>query len=152
MENNTQIFYSGKTGGFYFTEIHGESVPDDAVEIDRSEYESLLTAQSEGYSIVPDSNGFPILIEPPKPEPYIPTQVSRAQGKAALISAGLWDSVELYVAAISDPTEKALAYVSLNDTTHWSRTSPFLHAAATALDLTSKQVDDLFVAASKIEL
>lgn len=48
--------------------------------------------------------------------------------------------------------ETALALVALNDTTHWQRTSPFLNAAATALGLTSEQLDDLFIQASGIEL
>lgn len=83
---------------------------------------------------------------------YIPSHVTRAQGKAALIRAGLWRGVIDYVASIEDAKEKALADVSLNDTTHWQRTSPFLNAAATALGLTQTQLDDLFVTASGIEL
>lgn len=79
-------------------------------------------------------------------------QVSRAQGKAALIRSGLWQGVLDYVASIEDATEKALAQVALNDTVTWQRTSPFLNTAATALGLTQTQLDDLFVAASEIEL
>lgn len=88
---------------------------------------------------------------PPVPEP-VPRQVTRAQGKAALITAGLWSAVESYVDGIEDPTEKALALVALNDTTHWNRTSPFLNAAAAALGLADEQLDDLFRQAAKIEL
>lgn len=82
----------------------------------------------------------------------VPHQVSRAQGKAALIQAGLWQGVLDYVASIEDATQKAIAEVALNDTTYWQRTSPFLNAAATALGLTQEQLDDLFVTASEIEL
>ena len=87
----------------------------------------------------------------PEP-PYVPQQVTRAQGKAALIAAGLWGAVESYVAGIADATEKALSLVALNDTTHWQRTSPFLNAAAQALGLTSEQLDELFQQAAEIEL
>lgn len=90
-------------------------------------------------------------LNPPAP-PYVPQQVTRAQGKAALIQADLWDAVESYVDNISDPTENALALVALNDTTHWNRTSPFLNDAAAALGLTEQQLDDLFVQAATIEL
>ncbi len=88
---------------------------------------------------------------PPGPEP-VPHQVTRAQGKAALITAGLWPDVLAYVEAMTDPTEKALAEVALNDTTHWQRTSPFLNAAAAALGLSDEQLDDLFRRAAEIEL
>lgn len=90
-------------------------------------------------------------LNPPIPE-YIPQQVSRAQGKAALIQAGLWGAVESYVNGIGDAVEKALALVALNDTTHWRRDSPFLNKAAKALGLTDEQLDDLFIEAAKIEL
>ena len=82
----------------------------------------------------------------------IPVSVSRAQGKAALITAGLWPGVLAFVAAITDPTERALAEVALHDTRQWHRSSPFFNSAATALGLTGEQLDALFLAASKIEL
>ena len=82
----------------------------------------------------------------------VPESVTRAQGKAALITAGLWSGVMSFVASIPDPTERALAEVSLHDTQQWHRSSPFFNAAATALGLTGEQLDALFLAASKIEL
>ena len=88
----------------------------------------------------------------PPPPPVVPAQVARAQGKAALIGAGLWAGVEAFVAAIIDPTERALAEVALHDTQQWQRNSPFLNAAKDGLGLTDEQLDELFVAASKIEL
>lgn len=87
---------------------------------------------------------------PPAPAPTVPQSVSRAQGKAALIAAGLWPAVLAYVAAIADPTDKALAEVALNDTQEWRRDSLFLNSAATALGMTSAQLDQLFVDASGI--
>src|SRR5690554_4634605 len=88
----------------------------------------------------------------PPVQPYVPEQVTRAQCKAALIQSGLWQDVLDYVDGITDPTEKALAEVALNDTTHWRRDSPFLNAAAQALNLTSEQLDELFQQAAEIEL
>lgn len=79
-----------------------------------------------------------------------PTNISRAQGKAALIAAGLWPAVLAYVNAIADPTDKALAEVALNDTQDWRRDSLFLNSAATALGMTAAQLDQLFVDASGI--
>lgn len=146
------MFYSRQTGGFYDTEIHGENIPADAVEITREQHAALLQGQSEGKQITADENGFPVLIDPPPAPPYVPQQVTNAQGAAALIQAGLWQPVLDYVDAMTDPTEKALAEVALHRTTHWQRTSPFLNAAAAALDLTSEQLDDLFRQAAEIEL
>ena len=89
------------------------------------------------------------LAPPPAP---IPQVVTRAQGKAALIGAGLWDDVLAYVDAIEDPTQQALARVALDDTTEWRRDSPFLTDAAAALGLSETQLDDLFVTAAAIIL
>ena len=88
-------------------------------------------------------------VAPPVP---VPESVTRAQGKAALITAGLWPGVLAFVAAIPDPTERALAEVALHDTQQWHRSSPFFNAAATELGLSGEQLDALFLAASKIEL
>lgn len=92
------------------------------------------------------------LPEPESAPPHVPQQVTNAQGVAALIQAGLWQSVLDYVDAMTDPTEKALAEVALHRTTHWRRDSPFLTAAAAALGLTDQQLDDLFVQAAEIRL
>lgn len=146
------MFYSKTTGGFYDTAIHGDNIPADAVEITAEQHAALLQGQSEGKQIVGDENGYPVLQDPPPAPPYVPQQVTSAQGKAALITAGLWDAVESYVDSITDPTEKALALVALNDTTHWNRSSPFLNGAATALGLSSEDLDNLFIQAAEIEL
>ena len=85
-------------------------------------------------------------------EHVVPQQVARAQGKAALIGAGMWPSVLAFVAAIPDETQRLLAEVALHDTQHWQRNSPFLTAAKDGLGLTDEQLDALFVAAAQIEL
>lgn len=82
----------------------------------------------------------------------VPQTVKRSQGKAALIVAGLWDDVLAFVAAISDPTERALAEVALHDTQEWRRDSPFLQRAAEALGMDAEDLDALFLTAEGIEL
>ena len=90
---------------------------------------------------------------PPEPEPvYVPQQITRAQGKAALIMQGHWQAVLDYVASIQDPTQRALAEVALNDTLTWERSSPFLNAAAAGLGVTDEQLDALFIQAGGIAL
>lgn len=61
------MFYSPTTQGFYTTEIHGEDIPGDAVEISDAAHAALLTAQSAGQRIVTGSAGAPIAIDPPGP-------------------------------------------------------------------------------------
>ena len=92
----------------------------------------------------------------PEPEPVevsvVPQSVSRAQGKLALISAGLWPAVIAFVEGLTDPSQKAYAEVALNDTQEWRRDSPFLAAAAASLSISDEQLDALFITANGIRL
>ena len=90
---------------------------------------------------------------PPEPQPIpVPQQITRAQGKAALIMQGLWGAVLDYVASIQDPTQRALAEVALNDALTWERSSPFLNVAAEGMGMTDEQLDALFIQAAGIAL
>lgn len=88
---------------------------------------------------------------PVDPSP-IPQTITRAQGKAALIQAGLWPQVLAFMAGIEDPNDKLLAEVALNDTVNWERSSPFLARVAAELGLSQQQLDELFIAAAAIVL
>ncbi|MCG9094472.1 DUF4376 domain-containing protein [Laribacter hongkongensis] len=59
------MFYSRFTCGFYTREIHGDGVPDDAVEITAEQHAALLAGQSAGQLITADENGYPVLCDPP---------------------------------------------------------------------------------------
>ena len=61
------MFYSVQTNGFYASEIHGDNIPSDAVEITPEQHAALLQGQSEGKVIAADANGNPILGDPPAP-------------------------------------------------------------------------------------
>lgn len=61
------MFYSKTTGGFYSTEIHGESIPVDAVVISDEAYRELLSGQAGGGMIVGDENGYPRIHTPSGP-------------------------------------------------------------------------------------
>ena len=92
----------------------------------------------------------------PEPAPVqasgVPQSVSRAQGKLALIGAGLWPAVIAFVEGIADPTQRAYAEVALYDTQEWRRDSPFLTSASAALDLSDEQLDALFITAGGLQL
>lgn len=103
--------------------------------------------RGDAWLILPER---PPLPEPPPPP--VPQTVSRAQGKAALIHAGLWSQIVAFFASIPDDTQRALAEVALNDTQEWRRDSPFLAQAAQALGLGEAELDALFVAAAQVQL
>src|SRR5690554_636524 len=58
------MFYSKQTGGFYDPEIHGNNIPEDAVEISKELHSSLLQGQASGKVIVSDESGYPVLSDP----------------------------------------------------------------------------------------
>jgi len=55
------MFYSKSTNGFYSLEIHGESMPQDVVEITEEQYASLFDGQANGKKIVANDDGLPTL-------------------------------------------------------------------------------------------
>lgn len=61
------MFYSAKTKGFYDPDIHGDNIPDDAVEVGREYHAELMTAQANGKLIAANDNGEPVAIDPPPP-------------------------------------------------------------------------------------
>ena len=76
------MFFSKSTGGFYAREIHGDNIPDDAVEITEAEHAALLEGQSQGKLIVADANGRPILQDPAPPEPPTREQIEALRLRA----------------------------------------------------------------------
>jgi len=93
-----------------------------------------------------------IKIDPALVPTPVPQQITRAQGKVVLIQMGLWPQLLAFVEAIEDPVEKAVAEVAINDTVYWQLNSPFLNQAATALDISQEQMDQLFIQASQVLL
>lgn len=88
-----------------------------------------------------------------EPAPVVvPQTITRAQGKIALIMSGRWPAVLAHVEAIADPTAKAMAEVALHDTLNWERASPTVAQMAEALNMTSGELDQLFISAAKVVL
>lgn len=77
----------------------------------------------------------------------VPAVVSRLQAKAALFQAGLLSQVE---AAISEADP--IVQMAWADAIEFRRQSPVILAMAGELNLSEAQVDDLFRAASLIEI
>ncbi|MBS7440632.1 phage tail protein [Pseudomonas syringae] len=60
-------FWSSKRSAFCRSDILGDGMPDDAVEVSTADYRALLDGQAEGKLIVSDPDGFPTLEDPPPP-------------------------------------------------------------------------------------
>lgn len=93
--------------------------------------------------------GDPVFEDAPR---VIPQTVSRAQGKASLLSFGLLDDVEAYIEAMPEGVDKKLALLAYNETNEWHRESPFLQQMASEIGLTQEQLDNLFIVAATIIL
>ncbi len=80
------IKYSGQTGGFYVSAIHGDKIPSDAVEITEEVHDALLAGLSSGQSIVLDANGTPTLQRAidPRSEAQILADAKALSGAAML--------------------------------------------------------------------
>lgn len=107
-------------------------IPSDPGNRDWVAYQAWLAAGN-----VPDP-----YIVPPAP---IPSPVSRMQAMVAMSRAGLLTSVQNWIT-----TQDAETQLIWNTATDFSRSSTLLNNAATALNLTSAQVDQLFITAATI--
>lgn len=58
------LFYSKSENGFYSRAVHGDKMPDDAMEISQGEHLALLLGQIVGKQITGDDDGRPYLIDP----------------------------------------------------------------------------------------
>jgi hypothetical protein len=70
------MYCSKETSGFYDPKLN-EVMPGDAVEVSREQYLSLLVGRNGGLVIDFDSDGRPILVDPPPPSPEALAVVER---------------------------------------------------------------------------
>lgn len=88
--------------------------------------------------------GVPTAYAPPA-EPF-PVTVTAAQAKIALYNAGLLDQVRAAVQA--HPYE--LVRLWYENAGVWERGNPYVQALGVEIGLTDEQIDELFIAASRI--
>lgn len=102
------------------------------------------TIESVLASIIPDGE----IIDTEDEEPIIvPQVVSKFQGKAALLAAGLLSTVETVINSTeTDPLVK----LAWDNVTEFHRQSPMILALSVPLGLTDEQLDQLFIAANTI--
>lgn len=134
------MFYSKSTNGFYNSEINGDNIPSDAVEITQEYYELLLAGQSDGKQIVGDGQGCPILIDP---APVEITVVTMRQARLALLQENQLDDVEALIT-----TREQLIW--WNYSTVVEKYNPMVQQIATALSWTPEYLTQLFELANTL--
>jgi hypothetical protein len=94
------MFYSATTSGFYDRTVHGDNIPEDAVEITKEQHASLLDGQALGLVIVADPTGKPVLA--PQPEPTDEELAARHRAKRdRLLAESDW--VVIKAAELDEP-------------------------------------------------
>jgi len=112
-----------------------------------------LVGTETWYNIETSEQYLAWLAEGNTPEPYvppptpIPATVTRFQALAVLAAGGYLPTIKTYIATLGEDNIIRLAWENAAD---WERTSPTLNALATMLNLTSAEVDDLFIAAAQV--
>lgn len=100
------MLYSASTRGFYSREIHGDSIPADAVEITQEKYAELLEGQTAGLVIAAGPDGVPVLQEPPAPTPEQIIETMRAAIQAHMDAAAQgygYDDIKAAVTYADEP-------------------------------------------------
>lgn len=80
------------------------------------------------------------------PSPLVPQSVGALQGLLAIDQAGLSSAYEAWA---NDPARTFAERAFINKAQNWRRDDATLIAAATALGLTSEQVDNMFMLADE---
>jgi len=81
-------FYSPSTGCTYLPAIHGENIPDDAVEISENVFELVIANPEQGKIRAHDEKGLPYLVDAPvvTPDPGVTERTWRD----AELSSVIW--------------------------------------------------------------
>lgn len=89
---------------------------------------------------------------PPDPEavPVVPQIVTMRQARLALLGAGLLDDVETALSGM-DGAQGQAAKIEWEYSQEVHRSKPFVQMLGAAIGLTEAQVDELFIAAARID-
>lgn len=80
----------------------------------------------------------------------VPNSITIRQAREQLIRDGLFSSVDTAIHSITDATERAITQNYWEYSEVFERRSPILIGLGTAIGLTEEQLDEMFIAASKL--
>jgi len=109
--------YSAKENGFFPEDIdYGDTLPDDLVELTHEEYVGFIDGQYNRKMIVPDNDGFPMLVDLPGPTAKDIVEQAE-QDKLSLISYA-----SLKVATLQDALDLDMATdIEKNSLSSWRK-------------------------------
>jgi len=127
----------------------------DSIVINIAKIDDVSFAESQGW-IVSDTARIGDLYEngefiTPEPEPTpVPSSISRRQAKQQLAIDGFLSSVQPAIDAIEDPAQQQFIQIYWDDATTFERDNKELVSLAEALGLSSEQLDEMFIKASRL--
>lgn len=142
------IYFSKNKNGFYSSEIHGENIPSDAVEITDEQHAALLQGQTDGQEIAGDGSGFPILVDRVQVA-VVPRIVTMRQARLALLADGKLAAVETAINALPEP-QRSAARIEWDYSSEVHRDRAFVQTLGAALGLDSDALDALFTQAATL--
>lgn len=129
--------------GFYHPDRgYWQAIAGDAVDLLKNYPKGTIVVPLKPGTNYEWHNGAWVRVEPP---PIIPTRVSANQFGKQLVAQGLLDQVKIWVAAQDEATQW-----SFQRSATFVRDDPMMQAGFAALGFTSEQIDEFFVAASKL--
>lgn len=131
----------GRIEGFWQEDVHGASVPFDAVEITPEQWAAIAGA--------PDcwrwENGGLVELPMPAPEPEPLPALTPRQLRLMLLQLDMSDQdVETAIAAIPDPDERATALIEWQWASIYERDHPLVAQLAVALEFEAGELDALW--------
>lgn len=115
---------------------------DDRYHCDGADLPFTVVGQGE----IVDASTVTLPVLPPPPVP-VPASVTMRQARLALHAAGLLSGVNAAIASLEEPAKTA-AQIEWEYASAVERNAGLVPAMATALGMTERQIDDLFVAAA----
>lgn len=136
------IYYSGSTGGFYDSAIHGASIPADKVPVTSANHAALIAGQATGLRIVPDETGHPKLVAQ---EVIVPSSISMRQCRLQLLADGVLSTINSAVSSLSEAAQIEWEYA-----TEVQRSNPLVPALQAVLSWDNDRADQFYAEASQL--
>lgn len=139
------LFTNGILSARYDSDIHGDNIPDGAVQVDDALFFQTINETDGVWTLNADGS---ITKEPlPPAPPYVPQSVTMRQARLALLGAGLLTQVNDAVASMAG-VEGESARIEWEYATRVERNSPLVDGLAAALNLDGASLDNLFTSAA----